>query len=272
MMGGNTRREWYLLLLFLLAATVGYAQTSTQQEVTVFLKDGKVIKGITTLSMFEGYLTLEADEFNQTHIAYADIRQIVFGPVGDIKRVPGRSPKQRKPFAIQERGFFHVIEIASLRQSGGYYGPYPGGRNGKSISTIHGYTFNPYLMVGLGVSLDHYGYGNITAAPLFASVRGLMLQRRWSPMYFLNVGGGGAWGGTDYFFNGTSSRTSGGLMIHPGLGYRWHIRQSAVLFSMGYKVQRARLSYSWEDWDGSTTEVNERRTLRRLSLSVGFQF
>ncbi len=271
MMGGRIRRGWYLLWLLVLAATVGYAQTSTQQEVTVFLKDGKVIKGMTTLSMFEGYLTLEADEFTQNHIAYADIRQIVFGPVGDIKRVPGREPKQRKPFTIQERGFFHVIEVASLRQSGGYYSPYVGGRNGKSISTIHGYTFNPHLMVGLGVSLDHYGYGNITAAPLFASVRGLMLQRRWSPMYFLNAGGGAAWG-SDYFFNGANSRTTGGMMIHPGLGYRWHIRQSAVLFSMGYKVQRARLTYFWEDWNGSTTEVNERRTLRRLSLSVGFQF
>ena len=271
MMGDHIRKGWCLLLLLTLAATAGYAQTSTQQEVTVFLKDGKVVQGMTTLSMFEGYLTLEVDEFTQTHIAYPDIRQIVFGPVGDIEGVKWREPKRRKPYTVQESGFFHLIEIATLRQSGGYYGPYSGGRNGKSISTIHGYTFNPYLMVGLGVSLDHYGYGNITAAPLFASVRGLMLQRRWSPLYFLNVGGGAAWG-NDYFFNGSDSRTTGGIMIHPGLGYQWHIGQRALLFGIGYKVQRARLSYSWEDWDGSTVEVDERRTLRRLSLSIGFQF
>ena len=271
MIGGNTYRGWYLLLLFFLAATVGYAQTSTQQEVTVFLKDGKVMKGMTTLSMFEGYLTLEKDAFTQTHIAYADIRQIVFGPVEDTKQVKVREPKQRNTFTIEDRGYFHVIDFAVLVQSTGYYGSYAGGGNGMSIATIHGYTFNPHLMVGLGVGLDHYGYGNVTAAPLFASVRGLMLQKRWSPMYFLNAGGGLAWG-NDFFFNGTNGRTTGGMMVYPGLGYQWHVGRSAVLFNVGYKVQRARLSYSWEDWNGSTIEVDEKRILRRLSLSMGVHF
>ena len=270
-MGGNTRRGWYLLLLLVLAATVGYAQTSTQQEVTVFLKDGKVMRGMTTLSMFEGYLTLEKDAFNQTHIAYADIRQIVFGPVADTEQVKVREPRQRNAFAIEERGYFHVIDFAVLLQSGGYYGYYPERSHGLSVATIHGYTFDPHLMVGLGVGLDHYGYGNITAAPLFASVRGILLRKRWSPMYFLNAGGGVAWG-DDFFFNGTNGRTTGGIMVYPGLGYQWHIGRTAVLFNVGYKVQRARLSYSWEDWNGSTIEVDEKRTLRRLSLSMGVHF
>lgn len=269
MMGGSTRRKWYLLLLCMIVATAGYAQTETQQEMTVFLKNGKVVQGMTTLSMFEGYLTIEKDAFTQTHIAYADIRQIVFGPMGDTERVKLRKPRRGNSFTIEERGYFHVIEAALLRQGAGYY--YAGGRNGVSIATIHGYTFNPYLMVGLGVSLDHYGYGNVTAAPLFVSVRGLMLRNRWSPLYFLNAGGGAAWG-NDYFYLGTNSRTTGGIMINPGLGYHWHIGRSAVLFSLGYKVQRARLSYSWEDWNGSTTEVNEKRTMRRLSLSMGVHF
>ncbi len=268
---GSLRRGWILLLLLLTVTVVGYAQTSTQQEVTVFFKDGKVVKGMTTLSMFEGYLTLEADAFTQTHIAYADIRQIVFGPVGDIKRVKGRESKQKNAFTIEKRGFFHLIDIAVLVQNREYYGTYSGGGNGISIATTHGYTFNPYLMVGLGVGLDHYGYGNVTAAPLFVSVRGLMAQKRWSPMYFLNVGGGAAWG-NDYFNSGTSRRTTGGIMIYPGLGYQCHVGKSAVLFNVGYKVQRARLSYSWEDWNGGTIEVDERRTLRRLSLSMGVHF
>ena len=234
----------------------------------MFLKDGKVIKGMTTLSMFEGYLTLEADEFNQTHIAYADIRQIVFGPVGNIKRVKGREPKPKNPFAIEERGYFHLIELAVLAQSGGYYSQ---GGNGLSISTTHGYTFSPHLMVGLGVGLDHYGYANVTAAPLFASVRGIMLRKQWTPMYFLNVGGAAAWG-NNLFFNGTSGRTTGGMMLNPGLGYQCHFSKSAILFNVGYKVQRARLSYTWQDWNGSTIEVDEKRTLRRLTLSMGVHF
>ena len=267
MMGRRTRRRWSLLLLFMVVTVLGYAQTSTQQEVTVFLKNGKVVQGMTTLSMFEGYLTLEVDEFTQTHIAYPDIRQIVFGPVEDIKGVKWREPKQRNPFAIKERGYFHLIELAVLAQSGGYHSE---GGNGLGISTTHGYAFSPHLMVGLGVGLDHYGYANVTAAPLFASVRGIML-RQWTPMYFLNVGGAAAWG-NDLFFSGTNSRTTGGVMLYPGLGYQCHFSKSAILFNVGYKVQRARLSYSWEDWDGSTVEVDERRTLRRLSLLIGFQF
>ena len=263
-----------LLLLCLTITTVGYAQTSTPQEVTVFLKDGKILRGTTTLSMFEGYLTLDEGELNQIHVAYADIRQIVFGLVGDVERARGAPIRQRGSFTIQERGFFHAFDLAILLQNAAYSNYYYSGGNGVSIATVHGYTFNPYLMVGVGVGLDNYGYGNVKAAPLFASVRGLMTQRRWAPMYFLNVGGGPAWGNNSFFggMNGGSSRTTGGAMIHPGLGLQWHIGKSAVLFNLGYKVQRARLAYSWVDWDGSTIEIDEKRTLRRLSLSVGFQF
>ena len=259
-------RHWYLLLLLIAMVEVGYAQTSTRQEVTVLLKNGKIIKGMTTLSMFEGYLSLEQDALTQTHIPYTDIQQIVFGPVAGLEKVRVKKPRKSTSFVIKERGYFHVIDLGFLVQSGGYYE-----ENGVSITTIHGYTFNPHVKLGLGIGLDHYGYGNITAVPLFLSVQGLVNRKRWSPFYFLNAGGSAAWTDNNGF-DRTDSHTSGGLMLHPGLGYRYTIGSTGLSFSLGYKTQKARLSYAFNDWNGGTVEVDERRTLRRLSMSVSVHF
>ena len=264
------RRVWrgiYLLGFLSVLAGGGYAQSTTEpQEITVFLKNGKVVKGMTTLSMFEGYLTVEEDAFNQTHLPYADIAQIVFGPVPESEKF--RVKKARKnlpPFTIKEKGYFSMIDVGALVQNGG-----SGGGSGGSVTMVNGYAFNPYLRVGLGVGLESYGYANVTTVPLFLSLSGLMNQRRWSPFYFLNAGGSTAWlneGGW-----GTNYDVKGGPMVHPGLGYRCNLGKMGISFALGYKIQKAHVRYGWEDWNGDRVEVDERRTLRRLTMTMGIHF
>ena len=276
MMKQGLRRIIVLLSLLVLLAKAGYAQSDTEpQEITVFLKNGKVVTGMTTLSMFEGFLTVEHDPLNQTHIPYADIEQIVFGELAAPKRVRiKKSRKELKPFTIKEKGYFSMIDFGALTGRGGYYdyGSGIGGSGGVSFTMVSGYSFNPYLRVGAGVGVESYGYSNVAVVPLFVSVSGLMNQRRWSPYYFLSAGGSAAaWlsGGGHW---GAEYDVEGGMMLHPGLGYRCNLGKKGISFAVGYKIQKARLRYDWEEWNGDRIEVDERRTLRRLTMTVGFHF
>ena len=274
MMTSVLRRGGGWLLFLLVLAGEGYAQADAEpQEITVFLKDGTVVQGMTTLSMFEGYLTVEHDAFNQTHVLYTDIEQVVFGKVSVLEREKiEKSRKKRKPFSIKERGYFSMIDLGILNQRGGHHPDYRvGGGRGPSITIVNGYALNPHLRLGVGVGLEGYGYNNVSTVPVFLSVSGLMNRRRWAPYYFLNAGGsaaawmrGGGWGG--------NYDVRGGAMVHPGLGYRYHLGKKALSFALGYKVQRARLRYDWDEWNGVRVEVSERRTFRRLSITMGFHF
>ena len=264
---------WILLSLVATVVVPSYGQTETQQEITVYLKNGKIVQGMTTLSMFEGHLTVEQDEFNQTHIPYADIEQILFGavPEPEKRRVKTKKPKKElPPFEVQEQGFFSTLELGTLVENSNPYGYYNG--FGISLATINGYTFNPHFELGVGVGIDSYGYGNISAAPFFLSVRGFMTRKRMAPFYFFNVGGSVVWiNSHDSFFD--YEKTDGGWMIQPGLGYRYGTGKVGVSFSIGYKMQQARLAYSWEDWNGTgRVAVDEERTLYRFTMAIGVHF
>ena len=258
------------LVFFLLLAGGSYAQTTTEpQEITVFLKNGKVVKGMTTLSMFEGYLTVEEDAFNQTHIPYADIEQIVFGQVPASMKVKTKKVRRETPFTIKDRGYFGMVDFGALVQNGGYYDY----GSGVSFTVVNGYAFTPHIRAGLGIGLESYGYNNVNTAPLFLNVSGLINKKRWSPYYFLNTGASAAWIDDSNNDRGTSHDTKGGLMIHPGVGYLYHMGRKAISFAVGYKVQKVQLRYSWDDWGtGNLVEIDERRTLRRLSLTMGIHF
>lgn len=261
------RKQWYLVLWLLTLTAVSYAQTTTSQEVTVFLKNGKVMRGQTTLSMFEGHLTLDQGPFDQVHVPYEDIRQIVFGVVSpkQAKQMRVRKPRKVIPFEVQERGFFRVVHLGFFPEGGNYVG-----ETAVTASATYGYTFRPYFKLGLGIGLDHYGYGNITALPIFASVQGFLNKKRGAPFYFVNAGGSFAWVSTDQFVEHYD--TDGGLMIHPGIGYRYSTGKVGISFSVGYKVQYAALRYRWQDWGGAMIDVDEARLLRHPNLSLGVHF
>ena len=266
--GGRT--VGLMLVLIILLGHMSGAQSSTQQEVTIFLKNGKVIKGKTTLSMFEGHLTLEEDTFAQTHIPYADIQQIVFGlvPKSERAKVKVKNKQDEIPFTIKDKGYFGMIDAGFLVQNDMYYNDGPG----VSISMVNGHAFTPHFRLGVGVGIDSYGYSNVTVAPLFISLSGLMNLRRFSPFYFLNAGSSLAWANGGEDFN-TYHETKGGLMLHPGVGYRFNMGGTGVAFGLGYKIQRASLRYSRTDWNsGGLLEVDEVRTFYRLSMTVGVHF
>ena len=241
------------ILMFLLT-TFTFAQSPRQ--VTVELKNGTLLRGEMAITIQEDYLTLMQDDEPLTHIPYRKIQSIHFG------LNPPRETALPRVFLQQEQRFFHLGEF-SLMVGDGTYSP----NTTVGIHTVNGYHFNPRLGVGLGVGLDRYGL--VSALPIYASVRGVLLERKVSPYYFANLGASPAWGHQTNDFV-TDLETRGGWMMQLGLGYQVNLTRSALLFHLGLKSQQTQINYQQNWWGSSDSFVEERRTIRRVSVGVGF--
>ena len=222
--------------------------------VTIYLKNGQKIEGYMKMSIHEGFLTLEHDSLSQTHLAFPDIKKIYFG------EVPNEEPQ---PYYVRQPGYFHLTELALQFGSNDYEANVT-----PSIHTVNGYAFSPHLMTGLGLGWDHYG--SVATLPMYLSVRGIITDRKVSPYYFANAGVSLAWP-TDDLPDIDYDRTQGGLYLHGGLGYQINLIRSALLLSVGYKLQKTDFAYDLTTWEGDT-HIEEKRTIRRLTISFGYSF
>ncbi len=246
------------ILFVLLMTTFGlsaslYAQ-SENQEVIVFLKNGQKISGKLQLSIYDDHISLAHDSLSQTYLSFQSIKKIHFG------NVPADEPAT---YFTHQRGIFHLANLGL--QIGDNSN---GATTTFTIHTVNGYVFSPHLMVGVGIGLDHYD--GIRALPLYASIQGIITDRKVSPFYFANVGGSWAWPG-NRGSGITYERTEGGLFAHGGLGYQINLARSALLFSGGYKIQQSDFAYNFEGWQ-SETFIEEKRLLRRATVTIGFTF
>ena len=259
------RRAWFgmtleklviLLMLFLLTATFSSALAQSPRQVTVELKNGHFLRGTMAVSVQEDYLTLMREDQPLTHIPYRKIRSITFG------KNPSHTSSRPREFLKQDRQFFHLGELHVLVGDGGY-----SPNTTVGIHTVNGYHFNPRLGVGLGVGMDNYG--PLRTLPVYASVRGALLKRKVSPYYFANAGASPAWGReTDGFI--TDFKAKGGWMVHLGAGYQINLNRSALLLHAGFKSQQTRVSYQQNAWWGTDSFVEEKRTIRRVAIGIGF--
>ncbi len=242
---------------------------SAQQKVNVVLKSGKTVYGTLVNSLFEDFITVEYSPLDRENIPIENINSINFG---DYQPTKLASIKDPTTFFHRQRGYFHATEFQLVigQGSGGF------GYSNVSLQTVNGFAFNPHLMVGLGTGLDKYG--DFMFTPLYASVRGLVMERKTSPFYYLNAGWGFMWKPEDRqqdWVNIDYQDYGGGYHLQGGVGYQINMKGSALTLGMGYRLQKTSLSYSMSawDWNGETeTEIDEKRLLRRLVLSAGFTF
>ncbi len=233
-----------------------YGQTDTipDQEITIYLKNGKFVHGYQTFSPFKGYLTIEIDEFTQKHIPYRKIRYILNGPPM-VKPPPVYEPLNNT--------FFLSILV------GIQYGAAAAGNNRATISFAAGYVFHPLLQTSVG--LGFMQYDPVSTTSLFARIHGNLSERKWSPFYFAEAGSSRVH--SSYYNVGMQlSDAQGGLMLHPGLGIQRRFRSGAVFFQLGYRIQRAQLEYEVLDFWGGMLQVQERLTFRRVTAHLGISF
>lgn len=118
----------------------------------------------------------------------------------------------------------------------GFLAGEPGGpsRAVFTVQTFNGLALTGGLAGGITAGVDVYP--ELILLPLSLGVRGDIFQAGVSPFYGIDVGYGFDWLENESEFN----RYSGGLMLNPAVGVRIGTKsRSALLFSVGYKYQRA---------------------------------
>ena len=225
------------------------------REVTVELKNGRMLRGEMAVTVQDDYLTLVQAGQPLLHIAYRRVRTIHFGSP------PDRLPPPDRPYLTLRERFFHLGEINVLAGSR-RYAP----NTAVGIHTVNGYHFHPQLGAGLGLGVDHYGL--VTTLPVYLNLRGAVLKQKISPYYFVSAGSSAAWGHEPEAAI-DRLRVRGGWMLHAGLGYQFNFARSALLVHGGFKSQQTELSYRQNDGWGSRSDIEERRTIRRISFGIG---
>lgn len=246
-----------LFALFFSAFITAHAQ-EMEKEAAIYLKNGNVIRGKLVMSMFDDYMTVKTGDAEYLEIWYNKVDRIIFGKEA-VK------PQDTLPAFYTKPGFMHMTEVGIIAGNddnveGSAY----------SISTVNGYRFNTYFGAGVGIGID--GYDRITMMPVYLSLRGHLKKNHVTPFYFMNAGYSVAWEndhtpGVEYDY------VRGGWMLQPGLGYMFALKNMALYFNLGYKIQHSAIAYSIENgWTPTPTEIQEERTRKRITLGIGIAF
>lgn len=230
------------------------------KQVKVVLKNGLKIKGAIIKSFDEDRLEIDLLGADPIQIKYDHIKKINFNNYGRLDE--GISDKIATPPGLQTKSYFHEIRGSVLF----------GEENvGAAIHTINGYQFNQYLGAGLGLGVNKYG--NYLAMPIYANVKGYILDQQITPFYFGDIGYGFAWNTDKNEEVFELDNVTGGLYWQLGLGYQFNFYSNSLVLTLGYINQHSKADYVYyRPWDIDDVEISEKRILRRLNFSIGFLF
>jgi hypothetical protein len=254
------RIRLFSLTIFILVFSFGYVFAQDGRRAKIVLKNGNKLVGGSITAFDEKTLKFSIDDQDDILIRYDLIKKIHFKGSGNID--DDFADKIGSKPTLKTKSFYHQLEGTLLF-----------GQENTSVGlqTINGYQFTKYIGTGLGVGLNKYG--NYVTLPVYAQIKGYLLEQKVSPFYFGDIGYGFAWksaNADDYF---DVMNVTGGLYWQLGLGYQINFYKSSMTFSFGYINQDSRSEYTYlRPWDIGDVEVTERRILRRVAFSVGFLF
>jgi hypothetical protein len=174
----------------------------------------------------------------------------------------------QKPFAAK---YINHTEVGGLFGRVRYTAPYDATQelvtNKLSLTaqSFNGIQFNRRTAAGLTLGLDWYKAAFIN--PVAAGVRyDLTRKRNVNIIGQLDAGYGFAW----FHDDETDFKTTGGLMLNPGIGIKCGKEENAAFtFTISYKRQEVEVEKP-PLWD--QTERHESRIYNRLALKIGISF
>ena len=254
------RSKLFELILLFLVSSVIVVQAQVERKAKIVLNNGNKIKRGVIESFDATTLKVTFDGHNEFLLRYDLIKKIRFKGSGAID--DDFNTKIRVEPTLKIKSFYHELRGSLL---------FGEENTSVGLQTINGYQFNKYLGTGLGIGLNKYG--NYVTLPIYAQVKGYLLNRKVSPYYFGDIGYGFAWKSADSDAYFDVMKVTGGLYWQLGLGYQVNFSNSAMTFSLGYINQDSKAEYTYlRPWTIDDVEVSESRVLRRVAFSVGFLF
>lgn len=246
------------IILSFLIGLFGYSTELRSQddlqkdELIVYLKSGTKLRG--KLIEWKDKESIMLDiHGNLISIDQRRVKKIVQGGT-DIKNKVSN-------YNFQEKGIYHQFTLNFIS---GNDGPRANRRPGLGAAMSTGYRFNQYLGIAGGVGFDQYIFGTDERfLSLFTEFSGFVLKENFSPMYSLKLGYGFGFSDEEAGF----IESKGGYLVHPAIGFRFGQNKLKWTMDIGYKFQKANLSYVF--WG----ELREQELLyKRLTLRLGLMF
>lgn len=166
-----------LLVLFLLAGTITMGVAQNLQEV-VYLKNGSIVRGV-VIEQIPG-VSLKIQTSDGSVFAYQ---------MSEVIKITKETTNYRNGNSLRlnnnsgnKTGYMGFIDFGYTFGIGDW------GVDRLELSTSHGYQFTPYLYVGAGVAANYYTDAETFGLPIFAHIRGNILDNRISPYIDFRIG------------------------------------------------------------------------------------
>ncbi len=241
----------YLAKLGLCAALLFGGMSAVQaqnlQDV-VYLKNGSILRGIIIEQVPNQSLKIKTADGSVFVCEFPQVLKITKEePVG--KSGHGSMYNRFASSFTRPAGYRGFVDF------GGAIGTGDLGDGVVSLSTSHGYQFNPYLFLGAGIGMEYHTNWESFFVPVFADVRGYILPGRISPYVGLKVG---------YSFGDGS-----GLYLNPTVGASFMIsKKFAMNLSLGYNLQKADMDYYYNDYYIGESKEN----IGGFTIKLGVEF
>lgn len=237
----------FLLFCLLIAAMNVLQAQQPGDQVMVKLKNGSVLKG-TLLAQSKDNFELQIGNAARMSI-----------PVDYVDQLLLDEPLQPKGYALIQSGLFFgqrdLDDLLTLQVA-------------PSIQLSAGYAYRYWLQGGLGTGVEQYG--KITIFPIFAELRGNVLDNKVSPYYALKIGRSFASLKDDSRYQ----EATGGLMTELQAGLNIDFKGFSWQLGTGFHQQKVTLegtTNSW-GWGNFTHSRYQLRNLRRFMMTTSFRF
>lgn len=242
-----------LSIIMIFTGQLLFAQKNEQD--VVYLKNGSIIRGFISEFQPDKSVTIKT----------ADQNIFVF-EMSEVEKLTRELPPNTKQYHIKQKGYFNETSFVI-----GVGGDKDDFTTALSVTTVNGYQVNRFFRIGGGVGVTHYADYSHTFFPLFARVSGDMIKCRITPIYFADAGYAFLVEKDAYYNNTEELSSSGGLMLHTGVGIKFYTAHKASFsLTAGFSLQKSEREYQYNWSDGN--HYREKRDYRRITFGLGINF
>lgn len=242
------------MLLIFAAASQSFSQGYRD---VVYLKNGSIVKGIIVEQVPNQSLKIETAEGSTFVFPITEVTKIAKEAVHDRRFGYGNKAGDGRETQLtgNKKGYKGFADLGFAFNTSDF-----DGASTFSISTTHGYQFNPYLFVGGGIAPSVTMKNGNFLLPVFADVRGTFMKNHIAPFADLKVG--------------YSVADLSGFYLAPSVGVRFALTDKLGLnaslgFDMTLNVDGTRTVYVP---NYGVTSYGDTDTLSGVTLKVGVDF